>query len=470
MSKKGKINFFRKMFGVFDFCRLEDEEKEKTGVDKEEYFQSPNKTFSESEPNSSNSNKKSALSSFCEGTDPEPDIVVKKTDNKKKVFKPFVAQRVNPLPNILDALTEAQHRLQVSAVPDSLPCREEEFADIFGFVVNKLQEGTGGCCYVSGGPGTGKTATVMEVIHYLEANKDEYPDFNFYSMNGMRLTNPEQAYVEMWFQLTRERATPEHAMNLLDARFSKVESNRVSTIFLVDELDILCNRKQSVLYNIFNWPSMPQGKLIVIAIANTMDLPERVMVSRVSSRLGLTRQVFQPYNHEQLQIIVNDRLEGLHVFQEDAIQFVARKVAGISGDARRALEISRRATEIAQAQGLSMIGMEHVTIAYLEMFSSPKIMAIRSCTKYEQLLLKVIVAEVRRTGVEETTVNAVYRGMSECLRTEGLEILSLPGIMAMVARLAATRLLLTEHMKNGLKTKLVLNVATEDINFALMNP
>ena len=48
-----------------------------------------------------------------------------------------------------------------------------------------------------------------------------------------------------------------------------------------------------------------------------------------------------------------------------------------------------------------------------------------------------------------------------------METLSLPGTVAMVARLAATRLLLSEHVKNGLEAKLRLNVATEEINFAL---
>merc|ERR1712096_495263 len=139
---------------------------------------------------------------------------------------------------------------------------------------------------------------------------------------------------------------------------------RISTVFLVDELDMLCNRKQSVLYNIFDWPSKPQGKLIVIAIANTMDLPERVMINRVSSRLGLTRQTFQPYTHTQLQTIVTSRLEGLKVFQQDAIQLVARKVASLSGDARRS--------------GTIHDWCLHVTKAHQEMFSSPKILAIRS--------------------------------------------------------------------------------------------
>ena len=380
-----------------------------------------------------------------------------------------IPPEVNPLPNIANSLTEAQQRLHVSAVPENLLCREEEFAELFGFVESKLQEGTGGCCYISGVPGTGKTATTMEVIQYFEANRDDYPDFNFYSMNGMRLTSPEQAYVEMWFQLTKEKATPGDSMLMLDVKFTKVEPKKMSTIFLVDELDILCNKKQSVLYNLFNWSSVPQAKLIVIAIANTMDLPERLLVNRVSSRLGLTRQVFQPYTQVQLQIIVTSRLEGLEVFQEDAIQLVARKVAGISGDARRALDICRRASEIAEAQGLKIIGMEQVTKAYHEMFSCPKIMAIRSCSKYEQILLKVMMAEFRRTGVEETTVNAVFREMLICLRTEGLETLSLPGTMAMVARLSSTRLLLSEHMKNGLETKLMLNMSIEDINYALNN-
>ena len=260
----------------------------------------------------------------------------------KRVFKPSVAPRSAPLPSNVAPLAAAQQRLHVSAVPESLPCREEEFAEIFTYIESKLREGRGGCYYISGVPGTGKTATVMEAVRMLQENREDYPDFNFYSMNGMRLTSPEQAYVEMWKLLTGEKATPEHAMKLLAARFSKAAPKRNTSVFLVDELDMLCNRKQSVLYNIFDWPSKPEGKLIIIAIANTMDLPERVMINRVSSRLGLTRQTFQPYTHEQLQTIVASRLEGLEVFEANAVQLVARKVASLSGDARRALDICRR--------------------------------------------------------------------------------------------------------------------------------
>lgn len=54
----------------------------------------------------------------------------------------------------------------------------------------------------------------------------------------------------------------------------------------MDELDQLVTSKQDVIYNFFNWPSLARSKLIVIAVANTHDLPERVMSGKVRSRLG----------------------------------------------------------------------------------------------------------------------------------------------------------------------------------------
>jgi Cdc6-like AAA superfamily ATPase len=54
----------------------------------------------------------------------------------------------------------------------------------------------------------------------------------------------------------------------------------------MDELDQLVTAKQDVVYNFFNWPTIVGSRLVVIAVANTMDLPERVMTGRVRSRLG----------------------------------------------------------------------------------------------------------------------------------------------------------------------------------------
>lgn len=41
------------------------------------------------------------------------------------------------------------------------------------------------------------------------------------------------------------------------------------------QLDILCTKRQDVVYNLLDWPTKAKNQLIVITIANTMDLPER---------------------------------------------------------------------------------------------------------------------------------------------------------------------------------------------------
>lgn len=53
--------------------------------------------------------------------------------------------------------------------------------------------------YISGVPGTGKTATVREVMRCLQqaAENDELPSFHFLEINGMKLTDPHQAYVQI---------------------------------------------------------------------------------------------------------------------------------------------------------------------------------------------------------------------------------------------------------------------------------
>lgn len=58
--------------------------------------------------------------------------------------------------------------------------------------------------YISGVPGTGKTATVMEVIRCLrkQVTRDDLPKFDFVEINGMRLTEPRQSYVHIYKQLT----------------------------------------------------------------------------------------------------------------------------------------------------------------------------------------------------------------------------------------------------------------------------
>ena len=114
---------------------------------------------------------------------------------------------------------------------------------------------------------------------------------------------------------------------------------------------------------------------------------------------------------------------GLKCFSEEAIQFAARKVAAVSGDARRALDICRRATEIAEREANHakkvLVSMGHVQRALDEMYSSPLIVAIKNCSVHEQTLLRAIVAEFRERGVEDALFHKVYDQHVALCRFEG---------------------------------------------------
>uniref|UniRef100_A0AAY5F129 Origin recognition complex subunit 1 n=1 Tax=Electrophorus electricus TaxID=8005 RepID=A0AAY5F129_ELEEL len=365
------------------------------------------------------------------------------------------------------------NRLHVSSVPESLPCREQEFQDIYNFVESKVMDGTGGCMYISGVPGTGKTATVHEVIRSLQqaVEQEELPPFHFIEINGMKMTDPHQAYVQILQKLTNQKATADHAAALLEKRFSTPAPKKETTVLLVDELDLLWTRKQNVMYNLFDWPARKHARLVVLTIANTMDLPERIMINRVASRLGLTRMSFQPYTFKQLQQIITSRLNRVKAFEEDALQLVSRKVAALSGDARRCLDICRRATEICEQHGqqgsTGLVGMSHVMEALDEMFSSSYITAIRCASLQEQLFLRAVIAEFRRLGLEEATFQQVLVQHQALCRVEGLQPVSVSESLAVCQRLGACRLLLLEPSRLDLLLRVRLNVSQDDVLYAL---
>ncbi|XP_045543799.1 origin recognition complex subunit 1 isoform X2 [Salmo salar] len=387
---------------------------------------------------------------------------------------PSIPSRTVPARQPGNILEEARARLHVSSVPESLPCREQEFQDIYDFVESKVMDGTGGCMYISGVPGTGKTATIHEVIRCLQqaSDKDEIPTFRFIEINGMKMTDPHQAYVQILQKLTGQKVTADHAAALLEKRFSNPTPKKETTVLLVDELDLLWTRKQNVMYNLFDWPTRRHARLVVLTIANTMDLPERIMINRVASRLGLTRMSFQPYSFKQLQQIITSRLIMVKAFEEDAMQLVSRKVAALSGDARRCLDICRRATEICEhsashPSSVGLVRMSHVMEALDEMFSSSYITAIRCASLQEQLFLRAVIAEFRRQGLEEATFQQVFVQHQALSRVEGLQPISVSEGLAMCQRLGACRLLLLEASHLDMLQRVRLNVSQDDVLYAL---
>ena len=130
--------------------------------------------------------------------------------------------------------------------------------------------------------------------------------------------------------------------------------------------------------------------------------------------------------------IIESRLEGVpgKLVDPDAVQFASRKVAAVSGDARRALDICRRAVEIAEAESLDeRVGSEtpskrprdtetsgtrsrrrgRVTIRVIkqaidEATSTPTLQLLRTLPLSSKLFLAALIARNRRSGLTDCSL------------------------------------------------------------------
>ncbi|WCJ36901.1 origin recognition complex 1 [Euphorbia peplus] len=383
-------------------------------------------------------------------------------------------------------LEKAKATLLLATLPKSPPCRNKEMEEISTFVKGAIcdDQCLGRCLYIYGVPGTGKTMSVHAVLRNLKSEVDSgsMRPYSFVEVNGLKLASAENIYRVIYEALSGHRVGWKKALQLLNERFSEGkignDDNR-PCILLIDELDLLVTRNQSVLYNILDWPTKPHSQLIVIGIANTMDLPEKLL-PRISSRMGIQRLCFGPYKYQQLQEIISSRLKGIDAFENQAIEFASRKVAAISGDARRALEICRRAAEIADYRlkhltpkddltvtGKGLVGMSEVEAAIQEMFQAPHIQVMKHCSRISKIFLTAMAYELYKTGMSETTFEKLAMTVS-CLCTSNGE--NFPGWDALLrvgCLLGESRIIVCESGARHMLQKLQLNFPSDDVAFAL---
>jgi len=240
----------------------------------------------------------------------------------------------------------------------------------------------------------------------------------------------------------------------------------------VDELDALNTRKQDILYYLFDWPVRSNSKLVMIAIGNTNDLPERMMNKRIISRAGFTRVSFPPYNYQELQKILKFQFKETD-FSLDGMEFIARKVASISGDARKALDICNHSIKISKERNensrkkSAYVTMEDVKQAFSEILSSPQMEAINNASQQQRTFLKAVICQFRLSGREEGAFAEIYQHHIDFCKQFELYIPSVSEVLEIAQSLQNLRLILIEPSNvDGLK-RIRLNVSEDDVSFAL---
>lgn len=327
--------------------------------------------------------------------------LVSKAKKQRIAATPPVSKEIATLQRAAAALRPGSFDASFQGI---LPCREQEQQDIRAHLHTAVKQGSSvQVLYVSGMPGTGKTASVLRALAHMKKAKD-VPAFTTVHINAMRLGSPNAVFGLIRSQLQKgpaQRCTAAAAPGELTNFFERRRSCDPVVVLLVDEIDHLVTKSQTVLYRVFDWLSLPSPRLVVVAISNTMDLPERLL-PRVASRFGIVRVEYQPYDREQIVKIISQRLA--EASAEDALSNVvlklsAAKIAASSGDIRKALQVLRRAVEVRLSAGAGVTGpteWEHLAAAEQDLLrANPAARAIQGLSILARRLLTALLLNLR---------------------------------------------------------------------------
>ncbi|KAG0225494.1 AAA ATPase [Actinomortierella wolfii] len=302
---------------------------------------------------------------------------------------------VSSLPAPLNYYQEAKSLFRRSAEPHRLIGRQIERETIQKFCQEHMLTAKAGSLYISGQPGTGKTALLKEIMRDMESDfAAAAHKVQVATVNCMTVKDPRQIYQrvleEMGFDTTNGQGSgnsgssskdKDVAMKALEMIVLDGGKRKTMFVLILDEIDQLVTKDQEVLYKLFELTTQEKSRLTLIGIANALDMTDRFLPRLKAKDVEPQLLNFNPYQVADVRNIILDRLFSLEemfghgassssssssstgaaaednkkprippLMQRPAIELCARKVAAGTGDLRKALDICRQAIEMVEME------------------------------------------------------------------------------------------------------------------------
>lgn len=256
--------------------------------------------------------------------------------------------------------------------------------------------------YISGPPGTGKSAMVSA---FIESRKP-FPEYLYLiHVNCMTLKEPKKLQkhlIDQWFESKKKKERKKTIVTeddtiQSDSNYSRqlqlqkwellrslFFTSRNKYVLILDEMDQLIqhgyniplfestssnhsntnsDQQPSFLYHLFELSQLPNSRLVLVGIANAMDLMHHWIPKFNARQLHPPKQChFAPFTIDQTMLMLKHRIKvamsnanNFHTlcikqhqgFHPVALELCSRKVASM-GDFRKALDLCRLTVERAE--------------------------------------------------------------------------------------------------------------------------
>lgn len=281
------------------------------------------------------------------------------TPRHRVMFSGKVSKRLTPQSPLTPTAVQTvyHHARQLfsrSADPGQLIGRDDERQQLRTFLGRCLTPISSGCLYVSGPPGTGKSAMVNEMTKQAA----ESPNVKKAYINCMSIKSSKDLYNNLLDLLCNESEIAENdAASILQRLFMPKKKTANMYLVVLDEIDHILTLDLESLYRVFEWSLQKTSHLILVGIANALDLTDRFLPRLKSRNLKPELLPFLPYSAAQIKNIITERLKSLvpekaplPFIHPAAIELCSRKVSSQTGDLRKAFEICRRAIDLVEME------------------------------------------------------------------------------------------------------------------------
>lgn len=307
----------------------------------------------------------------------------------KQLFTPTSSRPpLTPGGSIITVYSQARQIFTKCSEPGRLVGRETEREKLSSFINDCLTKKTGGCIYVSGPPGTGKSALAGEVIDNITSSKVIHK----ICINCMSIRNSKDLYSHLLEAFCGDMTIYEgQEVDTLQTIFITRRTPRRFFIVTLDEIDRILTLDLEILYKLFEWALDKNSGLILLGVANALDLTDRLLPRLKVRDLRPQLLSILPYTAAQIKAIIEARLkllmpkdstspEFVPFLHPAAIELCSRKVATQNGDLRKAFDICRRAISTIEAE--TKLKHEQAVNANSSMLSPSK----RPIEEYSNLL------------------------------------------------------------------------------------
>ncbi len=306
-----------------------------------------------------------------------------------------------------------------SYMPDILPHRDIEITELASILVPSLRGESPSNVFIYGKTGTGKTAVTKYVGSELSKKGTEigknvyfiYINCEVVDTQYRLLQNIANHFMGEWDEHIPFTGLP------TDEVFSRVKTmidrEKCVVIIVLDEIDKL--KGDDALYSLSRMNSdLLNAKVSIIGISNDLKFTE-FLDARVKSSLGEESMVFDPYDADQLQDILKDRV-AIAIkpgsVDDAVIPLCAALSAQEHGDARRALDLLRVSAELAERTKQKLIRIDHVKQAQNKIEIDRIIEVVRTLPNQSKLVLYSVILhhqQLRKSGKNQAmTTGEVY--------------------------------------------------------------